>query len=196
MSCDIINPMTLQVAEPQTKRWTREQFYRLSDEGWFSGQRVQLIEGRIIQMPPQGHAHVLAVVRTRKALERVFGQGFWIREEKPLNVGAQSDPEPDLAVAQGLPEEFTDHPATAVLVVEVSDSSLALDRKKADLYASAMVQQYWIVNLPERRLEVHRGPLADASSEFGHRYAIHEVIMPGQNVMIGQGAIALNDLLP
>ncbi len=64
--------MTLQTAEPRTKRWTREEFYRLAEQGWFRGQRVQLIEGRIVQMPPRGHAHVMAVVRTRRILEQVL----------------------------------------------------------------------------------------------------------------------------
>ena len=67
-------------------------------------------------------------------------------------------------------ESYRDHPNTALIVVEVSDSSLGLDRRKAGLYAAAGVPEYWILNLVARRLEVHRHPVADAEQEFGHRY--------------------------
>ena len=163
--------MTTRFAEPQTRRWSREDYYRLAEEGWFEGQRVQLIDGEIIEIPPQGHEHAKALFVLRRFLESVFPGDFWIREEKPLNVGRRSDPEPDLAAVPGLPSAYKDHPTTALIVIEVADSSLRLDRRKAGLYASAQIPEYWIVNLPERKLEVQRAPVQDpAAGSFGYRY--------------------------
>ena len=73
--------------EPQVKRWTRRHYYRMAAKGWFRGKRVQLIKGEIIEMPPQGHAHAKAMFVARRLLQSAFVGEFWIREEKPLNVG-------------------------------------------------------------------------------------------------------------
>jgi len=161
--------MTL--AEPIARRWTRAEYYRLADEGWFTGQRVQLLSGEIVQMPPQGHQHAMGILRVSRFLQTAFGDGHWIRNQLPLNVLEDSEPEPDLAVTQQPAESYNDHPVTSLIVVEISDSSLRLDRRKAGLYAAAGIPEYWIVNLAARRLEVYRQPVADANGEFGHRYS-------------------------
>lgn len=160
--------MTL--AEPITRRWTRDEYYRLADEGWFNGQRVQLIRGEIVQMPPQGHQHAKGIFNVARFLVSAFGDRHWVRNQLPLNVLDHSDPEPDVAVTSEPPESYDDHPTTALLAVEISDSSLRLDRRKAGLYAAANIPEYWILNLQSRQLEVYRQPIADAKHEFGHRY--------------------------
>ena len=91
----------------------------------------------------------------------------------PLAVTPTSEPEPDIAVVPGQPRDFEDHPNTAVLVVEVSDTTLHYDRNvKSSLYASAGVGEYWISNVVDRQLEVHvsPGPGPDPQAPFGHRY--------------------------
>jgi len=189
--------MTLRVEQPQLKLWTREEYYRLAADGWFTGQRVQLIEGEIIQMPPQGHEHAKALFALRRFLESAFGQGYWIREEKPLNVGRRSDPEPDIAVVEGLPRDYKDHPTTALVVIEVADTSLTLDRRKAGLYASAKVDEYWIVNLQDRKLEVHRQPMRDKSAPFGYRYQVTNELLPGDKATLAirpKAALAVKEL--
>ena len=85
--------MTL--TEPITRRWTRAEYYRLADEGWFTGQRVQLIGGEIVQMPPQGHQHAMGILRVFQFLQAAFETGHWIRNQLPLNVLADSELEPD-----------------------------------------------------------------------------------------------------
>jgi Uma2 family endonuclease len=176
--------MTLQAAEPQTKRWTREEYYRLAEQGWFQGKRVQLIEGEIIEMPPKGHAHARAIIVVNDWLHQVFGCEKTIRIQMPLNVLERSDPEPDAAVVPGSVDQYDDHPQSALLVIEVSDSSLSLDRKKALLYAAAGVQEYWIVDVEHRVVEVYRNPVADGSASRGFKYpppTIHqadEVLSP------------------
>src|SRR5437763_345690 len=140
--------------EPRTFRWTREEFYRLADSGCFNNRRVELIEGEIIEMPVQKHPHVVSLTRTAKILDSLFGNKFWIRTQLPLNLGPLSDAEPDVAVVAGTVDDYTDHPTSALLLVEVSETTLAFDRgRKGSLYAAAGVQDYWIVNLVERQLE-------------------------------------------
>jgi Uma2 family endonuclease len=174
--------MTLQLEQPQTKRWTREEYYRLADEGWFRGQRVQLIDGEIIQMPPQGHPHARAIAVLTRWLHDTYNNDFMIRIQMPLNVLKDSDPEPDAAVARGSIESDSDHPQTALLVIEVSDSSLPLDRKKAFLYAAAGIQEYWIVDVDHRLVEVYRNPVSDKSAPRGSRYPAPSVASPGESL--------------
>lgn len=168
--------MTAALAEPQARRWTRREYYKLAQKGWFAGQRVQLIDGEIIQMAPQGHEHTSALSKTARILGTLFEPGHWIRWQMPLNIGRESDPEPDLAVVKGDIDDYTDHPTTAILIVEVSDTSLRLDRRKAALYASAGVGEYWILNLPDRCLEVHRDPVAGDAADPAARYGTRQVL--------------------
>ena len=93
----------------------------------------------------------------------------------PLNASARSDPEPDLAIVPDPSWALTDHPETAVLVIEVSDSSLRLDRRKAGIYAAAGVPEYWIVNLVDGQVEVHRNPQRPEK-----RYADTSIARPPQ----------------
>ncbi|MEA2711699.1 MAG: hypothetical protein QOF78_4300 [Phycisphaerales bacterium] len=145
--------------EPQTKRWTREEFYELAEQGYFRGKRVQLIEGEIFEMAPQGHPHSKAITLLNRWATTHFPSPALVRIQMPLNASARSDPEPDVAVLPDPSWSQTDHPETALLVIEVSDSSLRLDRRKAAIYAAAGVPEYWIVNLNESQIEVHRDPV-------------------------------------
>lgn len=180
--------------EPQTHRWTRDEYYRLGDAGLFAERRVELIDGEIIDVPPQRSSHFTAVMLTQKALERYFGEGFAVRAQGPLDLGPDSQPEPDVAVVAGGPRDYdARHPTSAVLVVEVSDTSLRFDRgRKKTLYAEAGIGEYWILNLVDRVLEVHRAPeggryrddfVVDASG------SVPPLAMPGS-------AVAVADLLP
>src|SRR5688572_3694093 len=110
--------MTTKLAEPQARRWTKTEYYRLADEGWFQGQRVELLDGEIIQMAEQGDAHVKAVSRVGDLLRKAFGERHWVRNQAPLDVSDRSQPEPDVAVAEKSIDEYTDHPATSLLAVE------------------------------------------------------------------------------
>lgn len=153
----------------QAKRWTREEYDRMVALGVLTPEsRVQLIDGEILEMTPQGARHATAIRLVERALRRVFGEdAFDVRGQLPLALGPHSEPEPDIAVVQGSLADYRDrHPESAVLVVEVADESLHLDRnKKVPLYASAGIPEYWILNLEERILEVYRGPEAGGYRE-------------------------------
>jgi Uma2 family endonuclease len=138
----------------------------------FRGRRVQLVEGEIVAMSPQGHPHAVAISLAEDALRAAFGKGYWVRVQLPLALADDCEPEPDVSVVRGSPRDGTDHPATAILAVEVADSTIAFDRKrKAGLYARSGIRDYWIVNLNDRRLEVFREPVADPRESSGFRYS-------------------------
>lgn len=147
-------------SQPVPFQWTRDEYYRMADAGLFQDRRVQLIEGQVIEMPPQNEPHAMAITLTDYALRPVFAHGFTIRIQLPLHLSDRSEPEPDIAVVTGSPRDYrTGHPATAALVIEVSDATLDFDRRtKLPLYAAANVPEYWIVNVADRRLEVFRTP--------------------------------------
>jgi Uma2 family endonuclease len=190
----------MQVTEPRTFRWTRDEFYRLADLGCFDQRRVELIEGEIIEMPVPKPPHVMAVLLTENTVRVVFGVGFVVRTQAPLNLGLMSDAEPDIAVVPGTPRDYTEHPTTALLVIEVSETTLAYDRgRKGSLYAAAGLQDYWIVNLIDRQLEVYRDPVPDANEPSGFRYNTRTVFLPGQSatpLAAAAASIAVADLLP
>jgi Uma2 family endonuclease len=163
------------------------------------GDRVQLIEGEIVETAPQGPRHFTAVSLVEQALRRVFDKNHVVRVQGPLALGALSEPEPDVAVVTGDARTYRDHhPVTAVLVVEVADDTLAFDRtRKAALYASAGIPEYWIVNLPDRTLEVHRDPTPDN----GGRPAYRDVLRLGPVEQVSPLArpdrsLAVGELLP
>jgi Uma2 family endonuclease len=119
----------------------------------------------------------------------------------PLDLGPYSEPEPDVAVVPGPRARYaTQHPRTAVLVVEVSDTTLAYDRThKASLYAAAGIEDYWIINLVDGQVEVRRDPVPDPIQPHGHTYATLTVLRPPASVapLAAPGAgLAIADLLP
>lgn len=145
----------------QMRRWTRDEYDRMIAAGMFKpGERIELVDGEILQMTPQGSAHFTAIRLAEEVLRSAFGAGFEVRAQAPLALSPDSEPEPDIAVVTGNAREYRDaHPETALLVVEVADSTLEYDRqRKGNLYALASIREYWIVNLIEPCLEVYRNP--------------------------------------
>src|SRR5262245_30139831 len=186
----------------RTRQWTRVEYDRLIEIGVFQpGDAVELLAGEIIVAEPQNSSHYTAIGLAEEALRAVFGPGWLIRTQGPIALDEQSEPEPDVAVAPGRLRDYSrEHPARPVLIVEVAISSLSLDRNhKGSLYARARVDDYWIVNLVDRVLEVYRQPLVDASAPFGWRYASHETLRPGSSIVplaAPDSAVLVEDLLP
>lgn len=189
-----------QVIEPKIYRWTRDEYYRLAEQGWFQDRLVELIDGEIIEMPPPGNAHCVGVECVASELRTVFGANHWVRVQMPLNLGTHSDPQPDIAVVRGTPRDYADHPTTALLVVEVSDTSLRYDRgRKASLYAKAGLAEYWIVDVANSQLEIYRQPKADQQQAFGFGYADKTILTSSdvaRPLAAAQAQIKVADLLP
>src|SRR5438105_13017627 len=134
-------------------RMTRVRFDRLVDVGIFGPEdRVELLDGLLVAREPQGRRHAAVVVLVRAALEKAFGSAYHVREEKPIALEDQSEPEPDAVVVPGQPRDYLDaHPSRPALIVEVAETSLAIDRlRKGSLYARAEIAEFWVVNLVDK----------------------------------------------
>lgn len=184
----------MSVAAIKPRKWSREEYDRLIEQGVFhEDERLELIEGEILEMTPQNARHAGTVSLIYGALDDLLLEGYSLRVQLPLALGGDSEPEPDVAVVEGRPRDFLQsHPTTAALIVEVADSSLLFDRRrKLPLYARNGVPEVWIVNVVEGRLEVHRRPEGEA---YGER----ESLTPGDRVAseVLREPVAVADLLP
>src|SRR2546430_2137266 len=142
-------------------RWTTEHYLRLVDEGVLGpDDKVELLEGVIVAMAPSNTRHAAGIVRLSHALFRAVGDRAVVRIQLPLIAGLYSMPEPDGAVVPGAIRDYDhEHPSTALLVVEVSDTSLKQDRlTKRAIYAAGGIPEYWIVNLRDYCVEGRRWP--------------------------------------
>lgn len=171
----------------------RALFEAMIERGLFDeDDRIQLLEGVLVQMSPQGDAHARAIVKVTNALARRIGERADIAPQVPFRAGEYSRPEPDVAIWP-LAQEGAPPPERPLLVVEVAASSLRDDRLvMAPIYAAAGVPEYWIVNLIDAVLERHTEP-------HGDRYTRIEPLRPGQAVrLIALPEIEVNvaDLVP
>ena len=152
-------------------------------------------------MPPQKDLHAAAVLLARDAFITAFGAGHCVRDQLPLQLGKWSEPEPDIAVVPGSPRDYigTGHPTGALLVVEVSDATLRFDRRtKLGLYSKYAIDDYWIINLIDKHVEVYREPVPDPGHPFGHRYGSMTVYKRGQSIqpLARSSPVRVDDLLP
>ena len=163
--------------------------------------RVELIEGRLVTKMSKTPPHVLAVKRTFGLLYALVPANWHVTRDDPVST-LDGVPEPDISVLRGQPDAYADRvpePGDVGLVVEVADSSLPFDQRvKRPGYARAEIPIYWIVNIPDRRLEVHSAPTGPAGQPD---YRVRTIHGPEQTVpLVLDGAeiarIAVRDLLP
>ena len=192
--------MTTYPARP--RRWTRPEYGRLIEVGVFRpGEPVELLGGELIVSEPQGSAHYTAIGLVEDALRVALGPGWLVRSQGPIALDDESEPEPDIAVTRGGRRDYSrEHPSRPALVVEVAESSLPLDREhKGSLYARARLDEYWILNLVDRVLEVYRLAIQDPSAPFGWRYASREIVGPESSVaplVAPHASVVVRNLLP
>lgn len=182
---------------PSAGDLTVERYFALAEQGAFEpDERVELLEGVVVPMAPQRPPHASGITSVDYALRPMIGDRGVIRIQLPLIVGPWSVPEPDLAVVEPPRNRYDlDHPTSALLVVEVSQHSLASDRiVKSRLYASAAIPEYWIVRPAEACVEVLRTP--DVAAKC---YRDHAVVYRGDRITLVSFAdvsVAVSDLLP
>jgi Uma2 family endonuclease len=183
-------------------RWTLEDYERLIALGLLEGKHVELMQGEILTMAPMGEPHALTIMHLNEALLPHFNTrtGYHLRVQMPLALPALTcEPEPDIALMPlDTPTNEAGRPTSASLIVEVAESSLAYDRdQKGPLYAAAGIQDYWLINLPERCLEVYRQPVPDAAFFSGWRYQEWQVLRAGEQVApLVAPEVVVSDLLP
>ncbi len=173
------------ISPTRARRWTRLEYERFVDAGIFrSGERLELLAGHLVVSEPQGSLHATAVGLAEDSLRVCFGPGWIVRVQMPIALDDDSEPEPDVAVVPGTRRDYElTHPSRPALLVEVAESSLDDDRgDKAGLYARAGVPEYWIVNLVDRVLEVHREPAASPDVPSAWSYRAVTSLGPGASV--------------
>jgi Uma2 family endonuclease len=165
-------------------------------------ERLELIGGEVIEkLSPQRSAHSTVIGLVEDEIRPFLAPNTHLRVQLPLSLGPASDPEPDLAVVAGRRRQYEDnHPSSALIVVEVADSTVRFDRTtKASLYASAGIPEYVVVNIPNRCLEVHLSPISDPLGEFGHTYAVHHRLSEDEifeSIALTDIRLAVRDILP
>jgi Uma2 family endonuclease len=162
------------------------------------GERVELLNGLVVKQMPRGPIHDNAVYILTRRLDRAAPDGWVVRGQSGATLSDESEPEPDVLVARGGEQTFFARhptPADAALVVEVADSSLHRDRReKLAIYAAAGVPEYWVVNVPQRQVEVYTRP----ANAFYDGLVVYG---PGQDVPVtldgtAVGTIPVADLFP
>jgi Uma2 family endonuclease len=181
-------------------RLSVEQYQRMEEMGVFGGDRVELLEGFLVRKGPMNPPHAVSTRRVTRLLESRLPPGWCLRPQMDVAL-PDSRPQPEVAIAIGTDDDYADHhpgPGDIALVVEVSDSTLDRDRGEMQrIYARARLPVYWIVNIPERQLEVYTQPRAGKNPA----YRQCQVIAPPGSVSVTIGAtvvgpIPVADLLP
>ena len=186
----------------QTRKLKRVEYDRLVEADVFGPEdRIELLDGRMIFKEPQYSPHATGISLVQRVLTAVLGPAWYVRAQMPVALDDESEPEPDVSVVPGDPRDYRDaHPERPVLIVEVALSRLRFDRRhKGSLYARAGLADYWIVNIPDRRLEVYRDPLPDTAAPFGWRYGSTSALGPDERIspLAAPAAfITVADLLP
>ena len=184
---------------PRVKRLTVSEFHEVRSTGIWDGQRTYLIRGVIWEQGPMKPPHAALVGIVEDALSIAFGPGYCCRSQVPLVLGLDSDPFPDVAVLTGtLRDYLTVHPTSAHLVVEIAETSMFEDQTtKAELYASAGIAEYWIVDVNDRKLHVYRDPKAipDGGTAYRNTFplTVTDSISP---LAVPTATIRVADLLP
>ncbi len=146
-------------------------FHRMAEAGIFrETDRVELIEGDLIDMAPIGAGHASVVDSLSEALILACGGRATVRIQNPIRLDEWNEPQPDLAILKRRGDFYAAKypgPADTLLVIEVADTSAGFDRTvKLPLYARAGIPEYWIVDLTRRRLEAHRAPSGGSYTEI------------------------------
>ncbi|MBS9388372.1 MAG: Uma2 family endonuclease [Dolichospermum sp. WA123] len=165
--------MTLQLAKPRlnTFRLNVSQYHQMSEVGIFSeNDKVELINGEIIEMSPIGRRHAACVDRINRLFSNILGMKVIVRVQNPIILNNLSEPEPDIALLQPRADFYESghpQPQDIFLLIEVADSSLEYDRDvKIPLYASSGITEVWLVDIYEQVIIVYRYPSENGYSDI------------------------------
>lgn len=156
-----------------TYRWTLDRYHQAVEAGIFDDQPVELLNGELVTMPPEGLPHAHLSTDGVEYLREMLGKRAQIRESHPITIPeSASEPEPDIAIVERLGDVYLTHhpyPENIFWLIEYSDSSLSKDTEtKRKIYAAAEIREYWVVNLKRMELLVYRDPVeGDYRSEVG-----------------------------
>lgn len=183
--------------ELQRRRFTVDDYYAMADAGILhEDDRVELIEGEIIEMAAIGSHHAACVDRLTRLLVRQAGEDAVVRVQSPVRLSDLSEPQPDLALLRPRGDFYAARhplPPDTLLIIEVAHSTLGYDRGvKVPLYARTGIPELWIVNIDDRVVEVYGEP---ENGRFRKRSEVRSgaVIRPH---LLPSVAVAVDDVLP
>jgi Uma2 family endonuclease len=159
-------------------------------DGSLSNRSVELLNGELTDMPPEGEPHAYFSTSAGEYLMRLLGDRALVRPAKPITLPNDSEPEPDIAIVQRLGREYLEHhpyPQNIFWVIEYSDSTLEKDlEQKTKIYAESGIPEYWVVNLRKREVVVFRNPQkSDYLSKFTLREGIiNPLAFPEVNIFV------------
>lgn len=164
-------------------RFSVDAYHRMGEAGILSpADRIELIDGEIVEMAPVGSPHIGAVLTLNQLLTKAVPAAIMVSVQSPIQMGGRSEPEPDLALLRARPDRYRRPPppsaADVLLLIEVSDTSLRYDREvKLPLYAGQGIPEVWIVDLAARAVDIHRSPENGAYAEVTSR-GLTETLQP------------------
>ena len=180
--------------EIRTRRFSVEEYHRMGEAGILGeDDRVELVDGSLVEMAPIGSRHLACVVALNHLLVGASAGRFFVSVQNPVRLGGRDEPQPDLSLLGRRPRPGAPGPPgpeDVLLVVEVSDTTLPYDRNvKLPLYARAGIPEAWIVDLAGRRVEVHHGPGPGGYRDlwvFGPGERISSAVVGGLSVPVDE----------
>jgi Uma2 family endonuclease len=165
-------------------RFTAEEYHRMGEAGLFGeDDRVELIEGEIVEMTPIGSRHAGTVIRLNRLLGQAVGNRAIVAAQSPLRLDVASEPEPDIALLRPRDDFYTTShpgPADVLLLIEVAEASLRYDREvKIPLYARHGISAVWLVDLAGRELTAHQQPAGNGYQQIRVVTDLAAVELPG-----------------
>lgn len=174
--------------------FTVEEFHRMAEAGILhEDDRVELIEGEIVQMAAIGSRHANTVAALNKLLVMAVGDRAMVWVQNPIRLDHRSEPQPDISLVRfrsgGYPDAHPG-PTDVLLVIEVADATLATDRHvKVPLYARHGIPEVWVVDLDGRKVEVYRRPAADGYADqrqAGPGQTLEPAALPGLQIRVDE----------
>jgi Uma2 family endonuclease len=182
------------MALARVRLWTVDEYHRMLEAGILGERdRVELLEGQIVEMSPQLPPHASTTQRTARYFDRLLENRAYVRMQLPITLRPNSEPEPDVAVVQIDPNEYSDHhprPDEILLIIEVADTTLESDRKqKALTYAKAGIADYWVLDVSNRQVYVFRQPTPagyQQETRFNANTTLPLICIPEIEVLLNQ----------
>jgi Uma2 family endonuclease len=183
--------MSVQIAR---RSFTVAEYYRMAEAGILSeDDRVELLDGEVIEISPIGSLHAACVDRLNKCLSGVSQEHFIVRVQNPIRLDNYSEPQPDITLLRVRSDFYAGAhptPADVLVVIEVADSSVELDRQvKLPLYVQAEIPEFWLANLPDDMVEFYAQPVNgvyQVAKIFGRGEIVSSQIVPGLQISVDE----------
>ncbi len=176
----------------KTHNFTVDEYHLMGEAGVLrEDDRVELIDGQVVEMTPIGPRHAGCVNRLTGLLSRLGGGGVTVSIQNPVILGERWEPQPDVTVLRHRADGYAarhPEPADILLVIEVADTSVEYDRSiKIPLYAWAEVPEAWLVSLPSDQIEVYRDPAGGSYAEvtsISRGETLTPLLLPGAGLSV------------